>query len=192
MSKARDSSDLLARIKAGESAFLRELYEEKRTNFIKWVLWQYSCSEEDAKDAYQRAFSILYFNVKNEKLTELNSSLDTYLYAIGKNVLRGILRSQMDAQPLDSVAASQVDGFDFFEQEQQNDQKQLTQQLLNEIGDPCKRILLMYYFRNYSLESIASSMGYKNEGIAKKKKFLCLQKLRDRWAASKVDERGIL
>ena len=114
MSKARDSGDLLARIKEGEPSFMRELYEDKRTNFIKWILWQYSCSEEDAKDAYQRAFSILYFNVKNDKLIELNSSLDTYLYAIGKNVIRGIMRSQMDAQPLEEVATSQVNNFDFF------------------------------------------------------------------------------
>ena len=59
----------------------------------------------------------------------------------------------------------------FFDQEQQNDRQQLTHQILEEIGDPCKSILLMYYFRNFSMESIASRMGYKNEGIAKKKKF---------------------
>ncbi len=37
----------------------------------------------------------------------------------------------------------------------------------------------MAYFQKFSMEAIAHRMGYKNEVVAWKKKYLCLKKLRE-------------
>lgn len=54
--------------------------------------------------------------------------------------------------------------------------------LLNTIGEPCKTVLTLYYFKEYSMESIAHEMDYKSEQIAAKRKFICLQQLRSMMA----------
>ena len=53
--------------------------------FISWLTNKFNCSEDEARDVYQFAVMTLYDNIKNEKLLELNSSVKTYLFAIGKH-----------------------------------------------------------------------------------------------------------
>jgi len=172
--------ETLQKIKEGDEAFLKTLYAQNREAFINWMLRRYHCDEDDAKEAYQRAFSILYFNVKEGKVTELTSSVETYLFGIGKNVMKRIFRqNSRETVSLDHIIGHQTDELNYYEKEEKHHQKELVKQMLDKIGDPCKSVLLMYYFHRYSMESIAQRMGYKTESVAKKKKFLCLKKLKE-------------
>jgi len=175
-----EAKETLQKIKEGNEAFLNKLYTKNRQAFISWLRRHYNCTEEDAEEAYQRAFSILYFNVKEDKVTELTSSVETYLYGIGKNVIKRIFSSNSrENVSLDQVVEHQTDELNYYEKEDQNHQKEMVKTMLDKIGDPCKSVLLMYYFKRYTMESIAQHMGYKTESVAKKKKFLCLQKLKE-------------
>ena len=61
---------------------------------------------------------------------------------------------------------------------EESDMKELVRGLLSRIGEPCKTVLQLFYFQDYSMDSIATEMGYKSEQIAAKRKFICLQQLR--------------
>ncbi len=50
--------------------------------------------DDISAEVYQKAFTILYFNIKDGKITELTSSLKTYLYAIAKNVFKERFRDK--------------------------------------------------------------------------------------------------
>ena len=41
---------------------------------------------------------------------------------------------------------------------------------LNHIGGTCRKVLTLAFYRNFSMESIASELNFKSESVAKKKK----------------------
>ncbi|UZR99115.1 RNA polymerase sigma factor [Chondrinema litorale] len=172
------SSDL-TKIKEGDDGYLRMLYEQNREVFLKWVNQHYSCSETEAKDIYQQAFSILYFNVKDGKITSITSSIRTYLFGIAKNLLRKKNQETSKLTSLDNEINTLTDNLDYYQIGEKNDKAKLINTLLEKLGDPCKSILNMFYFKKFAMEAIAERMGYKNEQSMKKKKSLCLKQLRE-------------
>ena len=172
---------LLKQIKAGDETFLRKLYEQHRGMFAGWMVRNHQCSEDEAREIYQKAFSILYFNVKDNKINTLNSSVETYLIGIGKNLFRKSLsgKARMTTS-LDEIKETAGEGTGYFERTEKNEQKDRVKQWLEKMGEPCKSVLLMAYFQKFSMEAIAHRMGYKTEAVARKKKHLCLEKLRQK------------
>lgn len=185
-----NTDNLLDKIKEGNQGFLKDLYEQNRQKFIKWLCWNYNCDEEDAKDAYQKSFSILYFNIVDEKITELKSGLETYLFGIGKNVIKKIFRSNPRYSVVDEVQEHLISNVDYFDIEEKQHQSLMVEKILKQVGDPCKTLLELYYFHRYSMESIATHLSYKNEGVVKKKKFLCLKKIREMLKSARNLQRG--
>ena len=45
--------------------------------------------------------------------------------------------------------------------------------LLEQIDTTCREVLHLYYFQNFSMDSIANHLSYKNAAVAKKKKYSC-------------------
>jgi RNA polymerase sigma factor (sigma-70 family) len=171
--------DIIEQIMQGDEKLLKKLYQNYRPIFIKWICWQYSCSEDDAKDAYQKSFSSFYFNILNKKINNTEIKVETYLLGIGKNVIRKDLKkSSLSVALRDSVYEIE-DDISYFEKFNQQGDQEKVNRIMTKIGEPCKTILYQYYFLNFSLESIAYRQGYKNEAVAKKKKFLCIQKIRE-------------
>jgi RNA polymerase sigma factor (sigma-70 family) len=172
---------LLALIKAGDAKVLHRLYEEYRGPFLVWAAQSYRCPDEESLEIYQRAFTILYFNIRDEKLTALTSSLKTYLFSIGKNLFRERLRDKN--RNLLELADNQDFGnpldTNILDEYQQNHQRAVVQQLLHRIGDPCKTLLELIYLYDYSTLAVAEEMGYSDERVVRKRKCLCLKKLRE-------------
>ena len=50
---------------------------------------------------------------------------------------------------------------------------------LEKLGDPCKRLLLLYYKEGLSMQQIADQLGYKNSDTAKNQKCKCIVRLRN-------------
>lgn len=177
----------LLQIRQGDDNFLRQLYEVNRPGFIKWFQMHHRITETEAIDLYQKTFTIFYLNVKDEKITTLRSNIGTYLFGIGKNLVKELFREQRHKLQLDEIPESETATFDFSVLEEESHRQGLVRKILEKLGEPCKSILLMYYFKNFSMESIAENMGYKNEGVAKKKKCLCLKKIREELMEAKAE-----
>ncbi len=172
-------SQLLSLIRQGDERLLNQLYGDFRDRFLRWAMGRYQCVEDDAAEVYQKAFTILYFNIKNEKVTELTSSIETYLYGIGKNVFRERFKDKFNkVDSMDEHFEFKEMDMSIIDKHHQVHQKQTLHSLLIELGDPCKKVLTLYYFKKYSMESIAEAVGYKNDLVAKKKKYQCLKGLR--------------
>ncbi len=178
MDKA-DRGDLLLKIRSGDEKFLRNLYEEHRDAFITWVSRYYKCPDDLAADVYQQSFTTLFFNVKEGKLVKLNSSLKTYLFAIGKNLLRDHFKVAKRRQELLEVAleSGELD-YDIMQQYEQSEMKAIVVRLLEQIGEPCRTVLELFYLKNFAMEAIAHRMQYKSEQIAAKRKHICLRQMR--------------
>ncbi len=172
-------TDLLGQIRQGDRKFLQGLYDKYRDEFVLWASKNYRCDDDMAAEVYQQTFITLFYNVKNQKLTQLNSSLKTYLFAIGKNLLRDQFKILQRRQQILQVAVdtSEMDN-SIIERYEQSNMKCVVRELLLKIGEPCKTVLELFYFQNYSMDSIAQTMDYKTEQIAAKRKFICLRQMR--------------
>lgn len=178
--RIRNTPQLLQKIRSGDEHLLKELYEQYREGFIHWAARQYQADEDQAAEIYQKAFISLYYNIKDGKLTQLNSSLKTYLFAIGKNMFRDLFkRKDSQHSSLDMSRELGELNPDILDEYQHEHQKKVVSQLLHMIGEPCKTVLKLFYFKGYSPEAISIEMNYKDERVVRKRKSVCLKQLRD-------------
>jgi RNA polymerase sigma factor (sigma-70 family) len=49
---------------------------------------------------------------------------------------------------------------------------------LNRLGEPCKKLLMLYYWEELSMEEIAEELGFANAETAKSKKYQCKEMLK--------------
>ena len=171
--------ELLKNIRSGDRVILRKVYNQYRPAFGTWVSKYYGCDQDMAAEIYQRAFITLYYNVKDGKLTDLTSSIKTYLFAIGRNLMRDHYKLTTRRKEIMEVVVDKgaIDN-QVLERYEQSDMKETVKDLLQQIGEPCKTVLDLFYLRGYALEAIASEMNYKSEQIAAKRKFICLKQMR--------------
>jgi RNA polymerase sigma factor (sigma-70 family) len=183
-------NELLATIRAGSPKVLEQLYDEYRRPFLLWAVHNYKCDDDAALEVYQKAYTILYFNVKSGKLQQLTSSIKTYLFAVGKNLFYERMRDKtLQVVHIDDVMNStaiqeHIDN-SILEQYQNHHQKELVKQLLNKIGDPCRKMLNLIFIDGLGHKEVVLAMGYSDERVVRKRKSLCLKTLREMSVAFK-------
>lgn len=186
----KKENQILDAIKKGDPKVLEALYDQNRQPFLVWASQLYQCDTEDAVEIYQKAYTILYMNVRNEKLTTLTSSIKTYLFSIGKNLFREKFRDKhnrlvnLDDVSNTNAVQNHVDT-NILDDYQNQHQKELVRNLLTEIGNPCKKLLELMFIQGYSAEAVVREMGYSDERVVRKRKSLCLKKLREMVAEKK-------
>ena len=180
----KSSKDILASIREGDAKFLEWLYTDNRQSFVFWAAQTYSCEESTAVEIYQKAFTILYTNARDGKLVELTSTVKTYLFSIGKNLFRELFRSKHNQTvQIDDVGHTVIEGSNLDHKlndtYQSNHYKNLVKSLLDEIGDPCRQLLKLVFIDGYSTEAVVREMNYSDERVVRKRKSLCLKKMRE-------------
>lgn len=166
-------------IKSGDRKYLQELYNRYRKEFAQWVAKHYQVDDDVAGEIYQQTFIAFYYNIKDGKLTQLNSSIKTYLFAIGKNLMREHFKSTKKfVEPMEvNINPNEVDE-GIMAKYEDAELKDTIRNLLNKIGEPCKTVIELFYFKHYAMDAIASHLNYKTEQIAAKRKFICLKQLK--------------
>src|SRR5688500_3025973 len=171
---------LVKDIKEDNRLFIKELYNHMRPEFMAWFTRHFSCSTEDIEDAYQRAFNIFYFNVKADKIAMQEIKASTYLFSVGKNIMLKVLnKATRNETPIDNISERNLGAGSIDYCMDRIYRKEMVVRLLNQIGETCRRVLTLAFFRNFSMEAIASELNFKSESVAKKKKHLCLKKLKE-------------
>jgi RNA polymerase sigma-70 factor (ECF subfamily) len=97
-------SSIIDLIKNGGQPALGKVYATYRSEFISWMTRTYPISEDDCKDIYQVTILIFYDNVRSGKLTDMASSIKTYLFGIGKNLARENMRKAKRITSIDQKA----------------------------------------------------------------------------------------
>jgi RNA polymerase sigma-70 factor (ECF subfamily) len=158
----------------GDLKGFEQAYLSYRDEFIMWANKNYYCDFEEARDVYQATVIQFYENVQSGKLTKLTSDLKTYLFAIGKNKIRELRDSGRRFREMQ-------DRYEVTEDEDKVEKEVLFEQLessLEALGNPCKRMLELYYYYKKSLTEIAETLEYKNSDTVKNLKYKCLGRLR--------------
>lgn len=166
---------MLDRIRSGDDEIFRKIYGEYRQSFIGWIYQKYGSQEDDAIEIFQQAIVIMYDNVVTGKLTELTSSLKTYLFAIGRNLALEKIRKDGKKASLPDIIKQHIEDDGIVKDEM----FEKAQKALEKLGEPCKGMIEQSFYNRLSSDELAILFGYKNADTAKSKKHKCLKKLRD-------------
>lgn len=158
---------------------ITEMYHAFRADFLHFGR-RYLANEEDVLDAYQDSMIILFEHMQAGKLKTITSSVKTYLFAIGKHVMMAAFRKgQRTILPGETPEPEDFAGVTDVEHEiMLSERQQFLAQALTQLDEKCRRILTLFYYRQYDQESIAETLGYKSGNVVKSHKARCMERLR--------------
>lgn len=173
-----NQSEIIQRIRSGGQTELGFIYEEYRSEFLQWITKEYHCSMDDGKDMYQLTILIFYDNIKRGKLEHLVSSVKTYLFGIGKNLAKDNMRKEKKNIPINQE--KWIKEYLIDEPDEPIDERifGFAKQALQKLGQPCQRLIELFYYENKSMQEITEAMQYKNPETAKNQKCKCMARLR--------------
>lgn len=173
---------ILEELRNGSDQAYKRVYLDNRDSFINFAR-KFDINREEVLDIYQDAYIAFYENIRNGKLTELRSSLSTYLISIGKYMildrLRKIGKRHRGPVPLDRLEDDDpvipvIDEYDDLTPRQK-----LLQQHFEQLGEKCQSILTWFYYRKFNIRQIMEAGGYKSENVVKSQKSRCLKTLKE-------------
>jgi RNA polymerase sigma-70 factor (ECF subfamily) len=171
-------NQILERIRLGGQSELGIIYEEYRSEFIHWMTNEFQCSTDDSKDIYQLSILIFYDNVKSGKLLHLVSSIKTYLFGIGKNVARENMRKAKRNTPINQEKWLKEYLIDEPDNTVDDELFNTAKNALGKLGQPCQKLIELFYYERKNMEEISALMSYKNAETAKNQKCKCMARLR--------------
>lgn len=168
-------------IRNGNEEPIMAIYENYRQEFIAWAYRKYGMSQEDAVDVFQDTVTSFYRNIALGKLQTLTSSVKTYLFAIGKNIIRDKLKKNDPLKASDEIVDLKVSYKPEVIDSLYNEERaELVKQMLDSLQEPCKSLLRWFYYFNLPMKEIAEKLKYKNDNVAKTQKMRCLNALKDK------------
>ena len=170
--------DWVQEIKTNENKALSKIYTEFREVFIASIRKDNKVSAEEAIELFQTSVIIMYDNIIQGKIDHLDN-IKSYLFTIGKNKAFELFRRKKKQSNFEDISFAH-----YVAEESNNEKAELEkdiaemQIILRRMGDPCKTLLELFYFKKLSNSEIASLMEYQNENTVKTKKYKCIQRAR--------------
>ncbi|HEV7781229.1 MAG TPA: sigma-70 family RNA polymerase sigma factor [Chitinophagaceae bacterium] len=181
MEPTRDfpDSEIVHHIRSGQrmNEVIKTLY---RGNFstLSWYVMNNSGSRQDAEDTFQEVLLSFIDAVQKGKFRG-DSTVRTFLFSLNRftwlNELkkrgRTVLREEKFEKEQDKVQADTGHLID------EREGREEVIRLVSELGEPCRKILVLFYYENLSMREILGSTGYENEQVLRNKKYKCLKQL---------------
>lgn len=173
-----NQEDIIKKIRSGGQTELGMVYEEYRAEFLQWISKEYHCSSDDSKDIYQLTILIFHDNIKKGKLEHLVSSVKTYLFGIGKNIAKENLRKEKRFVPINKEKWLKENLIDEPSHSIEESSFERAKSALEKLGQPCQRLIELFYYEKKSIPEITLALDYKNPETAKNQKCKCMARLR--------------
>ena len=172
------NSELIQRIKSGDESIIKQIYQEYKNPFIKWIGQKFKLAPGDALEIFQYAVVAMYDNIVEGKLQTLTGSIKTYLYSIGKNKAYELIRNQnrftptADQMIIQHILCTVEDESNSLENE-----LKIVDEGMKILGDPGRSILQNFYYYRLTMDEIAKKMNYKNADTVKNLKYKSMKRL---------------
>jgi RNA polymerase sigma factor (sigma-70 family) len=171
-----EDAKLLDALQNGDDSALEELFRKNRRSIASLVIRNHG-TEDDVEDVLQEALVVLWERVCRGSF-EYQAKLSTFIYATGKNIWFRKLARQRRERPADSETFEIPDRDSTpLEELEENERIVAVQQAMEKIGNPCRDLLLLYYWEEQTMEEIAVKLGFANADTVKSKKYQCKKAL---------------
>ena len=172
-------AELIEAISAGRELnnairYIYRQYSQATSSFIM----QHGGSEQDADDIFQETV-VAFIEVVQKGKYRMEASVKTFLNSIARNYWfneikkrdRSGLRDKQFEQSRDKNEA------DVSHHITEMERKRQLRDLVDQLGDSCRKVLLLFYYENLSMKEMVDHLPYDNEQVVRNKKYKCLQAL---------------
>jgi len=177
--KSLKDAELLDAIRHGKGldAAVRSVYRDHFES-LAWLVKNNSGSQQDAEDIFQEVVVNFIGLVQKDKFRG-ESGIKTFLFSMTKHSWLNELkkRGRSEARELKYEKARDKEAADVSQVMSEREEKNQLMNLVEQLGDTCKKILVLFYYENRSMKEILSSLEYENEQVVRNKKHKCLKKL---------------
>ena len=167
---------ILSSLKDRDESTINYLYQSCWPMILQMVKTN-NGSAAEAKDLYQDSIIDFLEKVWQDNFT-LTCKIRTFIYSICRNKwlyqLRGKKRF-IDMQEYIDIEEPEQDIQE--ETSELPDNYQIIN-MINALGEPCRSLLVGYYYENMSMGQLAQKLAYKSENVAKQQKFRCKDRLK--------------
>lgn len=174
------------RTSAGADDSIRFLYRANFEVLGRYVV-QNSGSWNDAEDIFQEVMISFIHLVQQGKFRE-ESSIKTFLFSMTRNAWlnelkkrgRTVAREEKYGRGREVHTPGIDAGIEYRER------SEALMQTLAQLGDNCRKILVLFYYENQSMKEILQHTEYENEQVLRNKKHKCLKKLSEMISSQKA------
>jgi len=164
----------LKEIKDGNHDIIAEFYKQYRGEFISWANNRYSIDKDDSKDIFQECLLDFYLSIMEDKLTEVNVTIKTYLFSLCKYKIYN-LKKYKDKY----VALERVFGITLVDEirNESDINSAILLSAISKLPHKYQKLLTLYYIEENCLEAISNKLKFKNVNVTKKTKSMCMKLL---------------
>ncbi len=162
-----------------EEEAIRSIYYQYFEGLAHYVVHN-SGRREDAEDIFQEVV-IAFIRLVKEGKFRGESSIKTFLFALNRNLWMNELKRRGRAEQREikyEVGKEEKDERIDQVIEQREGTKELDR-TMDQLGEACKKILVLFYYQERSMKEILSELHYENEQVVRNKKYKCLKKLEE-------------
>jgi RNA polymerase sigma factor (sigma-70 family) len=167
---------LLDGIRSGDEEALVTLYRRAEPQ-VRALITRNSGTPEDAQEVLQESLVILWERVRSGRY-EHAARCETFVFATARNLwLRRLARKRREIPALPDAEAVAAADPDPLEAMIEDEQTRIVGNALTRLGEPCRTLLLLFYWEEAPMEEIARRLGFANAATAKSKKYQCKKAL---------------
>src|ERR1035438_2910173 len=154
--------------------FIYQQYSGSTSSFII----NYGGSEQDAEDVFQET-ALSFIDIIQKGKYRMEASIKTFLVSVAKNIWLNEIKKR-------ERAGHREKQFEIGRDQKEDDigqligdqeKKKQLRDLVYQLGEPCRKILMLFYYENLSMKEIGDHLPYENEQVVRNKKYKCLQQL---------------
>ncbi len=169
-------AELFQHLRAGDNKAFEMAYKKGFPLIYNLVTYN-NGTKTDAQDIMQDVIFSLVKNLRKPDF-KLTCQLTTYLYSVGRNLwlmkLRkaGISLSEIQDQPFVSIDDSEIE-----RKQIQEEKYQIVAEVLNQLGENCRKLIMAFYYKKMAMKDIASLLGIAPASM-KVTKHRCMKELK--------------
>jgi RNA polymerase sigma factor (sigma-70 family) len=167
---------ILEMLRQGDEEALVMLYRSNRRPVTAFVLGNKG-TRDDAEDMLQEALVVLWERVRSGQFV-YSAKLDTFVFATVKNMwMRRLFRKRREVSEGNRPDDSPDDAASALDDMITGEESRIVREALNDLGEPCRNLLLLFYWEELAMDEIAARLGFANAETAKSKKYQCKKAL---------------
>lgn len=145
---------------------------------LSWYVINNNGTRQDAEDVFQEVVLNFISMVQKNQFRE-ESGIKTFLYAINRHIWLNELKKKGKRLLREKKYSGQQDTMeiDVSNLIEKNQAREQVAELLGQLGETCRKILLLYYYEGLSIKEILPYFDYENEQVIRNKKCKCLDQL---------------
>lgn len=179
-----NDTEIIKRFQENDNKIVTEVYLRYHDEFIGFIRKHYTRFDISvAEDVYSECFHALYRNIKSGRLVSFgNSSLKTYLFAIGKYKMIDEINRQRKYQGetiIQYLPTDDIQNLDYFEPEDIQVKKNLlVNQVVKKLTEPCKTIIKLFWYERKKDKEIVLQTGHGSTATVKNQRSRCMRTLK--------------